>query len=274
MEDGKGAIIGGIFFIIIMIINIGECVADYGYDDYVTYENTTVYNPYKPEEVAQGLNLSAALEVLRQSKDAADFEKRLNAKGGVNNLDLDYDGNIDYVKVTEYGTEAKKGLSLSVDLSEGTQEIASIEIEKKEDQVNAQIAGNETFYGSRRYHHSTFSFTDFLILDYLTRPHRSYVSPYSYNNYPTTFIPRASRSNYSYASDMGAYTTDKTGTGYKSSAAMKSTVTSPNRLKSSYTTAQKNFTTRTSGSSGSGGFGRPSVRSSGSTRTRTYSGGK
>ena len=76
---------------------------------------------------ADGLDLKAVAEVLKDCKDAESLEKKLNASGGVNNLDLDENGKVDYIRVTEYGDKDNRGFSLSVELEKGEeQEIATM----------------------------------------------------------------------------------------------------------------------------------------------------
>ena len=58
---------------------------------------------------AEGLNLKAVGELLKKANDAETFEKLLNSKDeGINNLDLNEDGKVDYIFVTEYGNEKVK----------------------------------------------------------------------------------------------------------------------------------------------------------------------
>ena len=78
-----------------------------------------------------------------QYMDAEEFERLLNKEDGINNLDLNEDGKVDYIEVEEYGTEALKGFSLTVEVEKGQeQEIATIEVEKTEGgeaQVEVQL---------------------------------------------------------------------------------------------------------------------------------------
>ena len=112
---------------------------------------------------ADGLNLKAVGELATKCPDVEDFEKRLNSKSeGVNNLDLNEDGKVDYIKVTEYGSGEMRGLSLTVDVAaEDEQEIATIEIEKEaNNQAQVQTHGNSQIYGHNHYYRSHFGFTD------------------------------------------------------------------------------------------------------------------
>ena len=142
----------------------------------------------------KGLDLRAVGEVLKKAKDAADFERLLNsADSQVNNLDLNEDGQVDYIKVTEFGDEKVKGFSLTTELGpDDVQEIATIKIEKKPDskeEAEVQYHGNPNIYGNGYYYHSHWSpgLGTGLMLGYLWGSHRSYYSPYGYNRYPPTY---------------------------------------------------------------------------------------
>jgi hypothetical protein len=135
---------------------------------------------------ADGLDLSALGSLLKKAKDAAELERLLNdPKTGINNLDLNEDGKVDYIKVTEFGNDKTKGFSLTVEPEKGeVQEVATIEIEKEGDKANVQVRGNEQIYGSGHIYHNSFGLTDMLLLYWLFRPHPFYASPWGFGHYP------------------------------------------------------------------------------------------
>ncbi len=236
---------------------------------------------------SDGLDLKAVGELLKKAKTAEELEQLLNSPGqGVNNLDLDGDGNVDYISVAEYGSEKVKGFSLSTQPAAGeTQELATIEVEKtSESQGQMQIRGNEQVYGQNHYHHSSFGFTDFLIMSYMFSPHRSYMSPWGYGAYPGSYNRYNTVSHNNYRSRTGNYTT---GSSFRSSqsSSINSNVKSPNAGKSAQSVraplknpsaSQKSFQTRSRASGArSGGFGRSSsVRRSSSSRSGGFRSGK
>ncbi len=81
-------------------------------------------------DAAEGLDLKALSEIIKEAESAEELEKKLNQKDGINNLDLNEDSKVDFISVTEYGNEKDAhGFSLTVETAKGeTQEIASIEI--------------------------------------------------------------------------------------------------------------------------------------------------
>jgi hypothetical protein len=96
------------------------------------------------------LSLYAVLEVFQKSKTIEDFEKALNDKeGNVNNLDLNNDNDIDYIKVISEKDGDNHTIILQVPVSnQENQDIAVIEVSKdKSGKIVVQIIGDEELYG-------------------------------------------------------------------------------------------------------------------------------
>ena len=139
---------------------------------------------------ASGLDLQAVTEIVKQSKNAAEIEQKLNAPGSVNNLDLYGTGNVDYIHVTEYGKGNMRGFSLTVMDSTGTdQEIATIEIERGYDSANVIVVGEPAFYGPGVCYTGAWVPAEVVLWAYLWHPHRFYYSPYPYGYYPSYYHP-------------------------------------------------------------------------------------
>jgi hypothetical protein len=95
-------------------------------------------------------SLEGAMEIFKKSKSPEDFEKRLNKeKSGVNNLDLNEDGDIDYIRVIDNMDGVAHAIVLQVPVNEDeSQDIAVIEIEKTgEESAVLQIIGDAEIYG-------------------------------------------------------------------------------------------------------------------------------
>ncbi len=97
-------------------------------------------------------SLQGALEMFKQSSSIEDFEKRINTESNnVNNLDLNGDGEIDYIKVIDKADKDVHAFVLQVAVSENeNQDIAVIELEKTGDTTAvAQIVGDEEIFGEQ-----------------------------------------------------------------------------------------------------------------------------
>lgn len=95
-------------------------------------------------------SLEGALDLFKRSANIESFEKALNAQDNhVNNLDLNNDGKVDYVRVETRKEGSAIAIVVQVAVSkEEAQDVAVIELEKTGD-ANAvvQISGDGTLYG-------------------------------------------------------------------------------------------------------------------------------
>lgn len=97
------------------------------------------------------LDLRATLELFKKSKSLEEFEKSLNTKDQkVNNLDLNADGKVDYLRVYDISKGDVHAIVIQDPVSEKeTQDVAVIEIEKKGAESAAiLIRGDEELYGN------------------------------------------------------------------------------------------------------------------------------
>lgn len=118
----------------------------------VLSQDVTVVAP--SSEATDGLDLQAVAELFKDAKDLEEFEKSLNdPEVGVNNLDLDDNGEVDFIRVMEEASEDAHVIVLQVPLGENEfQDVATIEVEKNgEEDYNMQIRGNEVIYGVDYY---------------------------------------------------------------------------------------------------------------------------
>ncbi len=97
-----------------------------------------------------GLDLYAVLNLFQKSKTIEDFEKSLNLKEtGINNLDLNLDNKVDFIKVTTKQKDNDFTFILQVDVNEKeVQDVAVILVSKDKDgKVTMQIVGDQDLYG-------------------------------------------------------------------------------------------------------------------------------
>ncbi|MCK5539762.1 MAG: hypothetical protein KAI69_02445 [Deltaproteobacteria bacterium] len=222
MNEKIFKILAGIFFIIILVSFFWP--SERSEKRYDVNVQTMIYG-------GDGLDLATIGSLLKKAENAGELERLLNdSKTGINNLDLNEDGKVDYIKVTEYGNEQAKGFSLTVEPVAGeTQEVATIEIEKSgNDQASVEVKGNEQIYGQNHYHRSSFGMTDMLFMYWLFRPHPFYMSPYGYGHYPGGYRSHGAVSQANYQQRTAGQRDLKSA----SSSTMKGKATSPNANKS------------------------------------------
>ena len=97
-------------------------------------------------------SLEGALELFKTSESPEAFEKMLNTEQNkVNNLDLNGDGEIDYIKVIDKTQGDVHAFVLQAVISENEkQDIAVIEMERNRDNATVQIMGDEDIFGEQR----------------------------------------------------------------------------------------------------------------------------
>ena len=155
------------------------------------------------------LNLYSVLDLFQKSETLEQFEKNLNTEElKINNLDLDGDGRIDYIKVVDHvnGTAHAIVLQDAINPKE-TQDVAVIEVERNSNnQINIQIVGDEALYGKDYIVESNASTPNpgyagggnsnystgitYPIVNFMYTPdYVVYVSPYSWGYYPSYWNP-------------------------------------------------------------------------------------
>ena len=96
------------------------------------------------------LDLYAVLSLFQKSKTIEAFEKSLNdEKTGINNIDLNLDKKVDFIKVVTQKDSNAFIFKLQVDVTKTeTQDVALILVNKdKSDKVSIQAVGDEDLYG-------------------------------------------------------------------------------------------------------------------------------
>ncbi|MFK7786487.1 MAG: hypothetical protein AB8B56_15305 [Crocinitomicaceae bacterium] len=147
------------------------------------------------------LDLNGVLELFKESDDVEDFEKKLNTESnGVNNLDLNEDGEVDYIRVVDHADSNAHSLALQVPVNETeSQDVAVIEMEEvEEDKVNLQVIGDSELYGEEYMVEPADEKNANIVVNVNTwRPIRhiygpryvAYRSPYRWRAYPSSYRP-------------------------------------------------------------------------------------
>ncbi len=152
--------------------------------------------PYDENEywAKDNFDLERVGNILERSKSPQEFETYLNDDEGINNLDLNGDGYVDYISVSEYDDrgDGERGLSLFSRFGPDLiQEIATIVFYR--DDYNSPgarvlMTGNDQIYGDN-YHYETnwVDRTVGIVSTLFGQRDNYYRSPYYYNNYPAGY---------------------------------------------------------------------------------------
>lgn len=115
-----------------------------GYDEYDDYS-------YYDGFMGDNFSLQGALEMFKASNTIEDFEYRINReRNRINNLDLNGDGRIDYIRVNSFAEDRRSHVLVlqAVMGRKEVQDVAVIAIEKTGSRVaTLQIIGDEYLYG-------------------------------------------------------------------------------------------------------------------------------
>jgi len=140
-------------------------------------------------EAASGLDLYAVAELFKTSETLEKFEESLNhSETGINNLDLDQNGVVDFIRVTEKVVDDTHLIILQMPVSESEfQDLATIAVDRESgEKYNLQIQGDTELYGENYYIvPASNNFGSWTVVRWIFRPnYRAYVSPYSYKSLP------------------------------------------------------------------------------------------
>jgi len=187
-----------------------------------------------------GFNVGEFANLLKTTKDPNAIEQAINAPNNtINNLDLNGDGNIDYVKVVE---GANNTLTV-IDETSATQSVTVATLTVNQQTQTMQVAGNQAYCGDNYMYSTHYTLGDYLFMSYLFHPHPYYVPMYHYGYYPRYYHPY--RSYYGYGYSRPYYRQSYSVTRYRTSNGSYRSVPS-STYRSTTTTSSPRQTYRTS----------------------------
>jgi len=145
-------------------------------------------------EAVDELDLQAVSELFKESETLEDFEKALNdPETGINNLDLNEDGQVDFIRVVEETEGETHLIILQAALGEDDfQDVATITVDKSsDDSYNMQVQGNEDLYGENYYiaPANVRVHTWPIVIRFYRPGYRPYRSRYVWGVYPAWWRP-------------------------------------------------------------------------------------
>ena len=166
-----------------------------------------------PQPAAEGMDLLALTGIVKEIRGGQELERRLNEPKGVNNLDLNNDNKVDYLKVTEFGDQENKiGYSITTEpVKNEEQEVAVVTVERNQDKAEIQIIGNEQIYGAEAIYNdwAPIEKPQTETAAATGTSHRSsyfgyspYISPFGFGYYPPFYSPFSMIATSMYMSSM------------------------------------------------------------------------
>jgi hypothetical protein len=159
----------------------------------------------------EDLDLHSVIELFKESESIEEFEQKLNDPDvGVNNLDLNEDGEVDFIRVMEYAEGDAHVYVLQAALGEDRyRDVARMMVEKVEgDEIVAEVQGDEALYGEGYVIAPTtvIVVSSFALLSVVFRPRRAvYRSPWGWRRTPPWWRPRPPVARATYRSRTSRY---------------------------------------------------------------------
>lgn len=141
------------------------------------------------DDIADAFDLSAAIELFGRSRTIEDFEEKLNDQTiAISNLDLNGDGEVDYLRCVEDVDHKAHYVLIQACIGPDLyQDIATIYVKKDKKKVSVQIIGNDFFYGDNYIIEPTYIVRP-IIIDWFWHPNYCvWHSPYYYGYYPVYY---------------------------------------------------------------------------------------
>jgi len=153
------------------------------------WADETVTVSANSSDISEGLDLKVVAKLFAEAKNLEEFETMLNnPDSAFCNLDLNGDGQVDYLRVVETGEGSKRLIVLQAVLAKDIyQDVASIYVEKDEAQneVKVQIVGDEYVYGTNYIIEPVYVYRP-VIYDWFWGPYWvAWRSPWYWGYYPS-----------------------------------------------------------------------------------------
>lgn len=141
-------------------------------------------------EISDNLDLKAVASIFGDSENLEDFERRLNdPKLKISNLDLNYDNQVDYLRVIE-SIEGRTHLIIIQAILEKDvfQDVATIEVEKDDNnRMQVQVVGDVYMYGNNYIYEPVYVRTPIIFTYLWVSNYRPYYSSWNWGFYPSFY---------------------------------------------------------------------------------------
>jgi len=143
-------------------------------------------------DISANLDLEAVASVFGEADDLEDFEKKLNDPDTqISNLDLNKDGEVDYLRVIESSKgETHKVTIQAVIEKDKFQDVAFINVEKDSSgETQVEVVGDVSMYGSSYVVYPVYVHSPVIIIWFWGPYYNPWRSPYYYGYYPPYYRP-------------------------------------------------------------------------------------
>jgi len=168
--------------LVVLLITTTQCVAQNRIS--VEAQNT---------DISDNLDLQAVASIFGESKDLQDFEMRLNDYDSqISNLDLNNDGEVDYLRVIESSENNVHVVVIQAVLDRDVyQDVATIVVERNRNRrTYVQIIGDPYMYGDNYIIEPVYVYTPSIFSFFWGRNYYRWNSPYYWGYYPRYYHNR------------------------------------------------------------------------------------
>lgn len=159
-------------------------------------------------EISDNLDLRAVASIFGDSRDLADFERRLNdPKTPISNLDLNEDNQVDYLRVIETIEGNAHLIVIQSVLGRDTyQDVATVEVERdSNNRVQVQVVGDVYMYGPNYIYEPVYSFTPVIYTSFWVGGYRPYYSSWYWGYYPAYYYAWSPYPIFRYRNHIGIH---------------------------------------------------------------------
>lgn len=157
------------------------------------------------DDISDDLDLEAVASIFGESKDLEDFEKKLNDPDTkISNLDLNEDGEVDYLRVVDNSKGDTKTVAVQAVIGKDKyQDVAVIDIVKDKDgETTVQVVGDVYMYGDAYIVQPVYVAPPPIFVWFWAPIYSPWHSPYYWGYYPPFFSPWRVMARVSYRNHM------------------------------------------------------------------------
>ena len=174
-----------VFLLVFLFATLGSGFQQLLADETVTVTATTA-------DISENLDLKTVATLFGQAKDLEQFEQMLNnPDSAFSNLDLNGDGEVDYLRVVETADGNRHLVVIQAVLAKDIyQDVASIFVEKDEkDQITVQVVGDEYIYGANYIIEPVYIYRPYIYDWFWGASWVAWHSPYYWGYWPSWWHP-------------------------------------------------------------------------------------
>jgi hypothetical protein len=168
-------------------------------------QDRTTVSAYN-SEISDNLDLRAVASIFGDSRDLADFERRLNDPNSqISNLDLNEDNQVDYLRVIETIEGNAHLIVIQSVLGRDTfQDVATVEVQRDRDnRVQVQVVGDVYMYGPNYIYEPVYSYTPVIYTSFWIGNYTPYYSSWYWGYYPSYYYAWTPFPIFRYRSNIG-----------------------------------------------------------------------